>query len=273
MVTDMTDQWTLNRLNFQGCWQGRGAWFGRDSKGRLDLASPVRVMDPTTYDISFSDPDTGVWDGSGLFFASNGQARYDISRNTYNTGGGCWQFKGAGGQSSLVPDPDRRRFGHEINLFHGRTRSMLVLIWEPVGTRWRLQLVGAVGFRCRRASEPVAERPEFSTAEAMLAPLLDWSGETETLRPKAGCIGQVSAPQPTVFVPDQFMRHEKTAVMEAGLIFSVPEYLPDGPFQLEIGGLLDVGLFQQLSIVFDANSRLTAWERRRFQSDPLKGLQ
>ena len=168
MVIDMMDQWALNRLNFQGCWQGRGTWFGRDSEDRLDLESPVRVMDPTTYDISFSDPDTGVWDGSGLFFASSGQARYDISRNTYNTGGGCWQFQGAGGQSSLVPDPDRRRFGHEINLFHDRSRSMLVLIWEPVGTRWRLQLVGTVGFRCRKTSAPEPKRPASMPLKVML---------------------------------------------------------------------------------------------------------
>ena len=264
METDIKDQWTLNRLNFQGCWQGRGAWFGRDADDRLDLASPIRVMDPTTYDISFSDPDTGVWDGSGLFFAPGGQARYDISRSSYNTGGGCWQFQGAGGQSSLTPDPDRRRFGHEINLFHGRSRSMLVLIWEPVGTRWRLQLVGTVGFRCRMAPAPEPERPAFRTAEAMLAPLQGCSGVAETFRPQPGCIGQVSTPQPTVFIPDQFMRYERTAVTQAGLIFSVPEYLPEGSFQLEIGGLLGVGLFQQLSILFDANSRLSAWERRRF---------
>ena len=267
MVTQMMDQWTLNRHNFQGCWQGRGAWFGRDAEDRLDLASPLRVIDPTTYDISFSDPDTGVWDGSGLFFAQGGQARYEISRSTYNAGGGCWQFQGAGGQSSLVPDPDRRLFGHEINLFHGRSRSMLVLIWEPVGTRWRLQSVGAVGFRCRKTSAPEPERPAFRTPEAMLAPLQDCSGVAETFRPQPGCIGQVSAPQPTVFVPDQFMRNDQTAVMQDGLIFSVPEYLPDASFQLEIGGLLGVQLFQQLSIVFDDKSRLAAWERRRFLTE------
>ena len=267
MVTVMMDQWALNRLNFEGCWLGRGAWFRRDAQDRLDLASPIRVIDPTTYDISFSDPDTGVWDGSGLFFAPEGKARYDISRSTYNGGCGCWQFQGAGGQSSLMADPDRGRFGHEINLFHGRSRSMLVLIWEPVGTRWRLQLVGAVGFRCRNASVPEPERPAPRSAEAMLAPLRGWSGVAETFRPQPGCIGQVSAPQPSVFVPEQFMRHERSAVMPDGLVFSVPEHLPEGAFQLEIGGLLGAGLFQQLSIGFDANSRLKAWERRRFQAD------
>ena len=268
MVTVMTDQWTLNRLNFQGCWQGQGAWFGRDAEDRLDLASPVRVIDPTMYNISFSDPDTGVWDGSGLFFASGGQARYDISRSTYNAGGGCWQFQGAGGQSSLQRDPDRSRFGHEINLFLGRSRSMLVLIWEPVGTHWRLQLVGAVAFRCRYCPEPEPERPASGTPEAMLAPLRGWSGTTETFRPQPGCIGRVSAPQPSVFVPEQFQRHERTAVMPDGLVFSVPEHLPEGAFQLEIGGLLGVGLFQQLTIAFDACGRLTGWERRRFLADP-----
>ena len=267
MVIDMVDQWALNRLNFQGCWQGRGTWFGRDSEDRLDLESPVRVMDPTTYDISFSDPETGVWDGSGLFFAPGGHARYDISRSSYNTGGGCWQFQGAGGQSSLVPDSDRRRFGHEINLFHDRSRSMLVLIWEPVGTRWRLQLVGAVGFRCRKTSAPEPKRPVSMPPKAMLTSVEGWTSEAETFRPQPGCIGQVCAAQPSVFVPEQFMRYELTAVMPAGLIFSVPEYLPDGAYQLEVGCLHTAGLFQQLSIVFDANGHLTSWERRRFLAD------
>ena len=264
----MMDQWTLNRLNFQGCWQGPGAWFGRDAEDRLDLASPIRVMNPTTYDISFSDPDNGVWDGEGLFYAPGGKARYDISRSTYNAGGGCWQFQGAGGQSSLVPDPGRGRFGHEINLFRGRSRSMLVLIWEPMGTRWRLQLVGAVGFRCRNASVSEPERPAPGPPEKMLASLRGWTGVAETFRPQPGCVGEVSAPRPSVFVPDEFLRHERTAVMPDGLVFSVPEHLPEGAFQLEIGGLLGVGLFQQISILFDADSRLSAWERRRFLADP-----
>ena len=58
--------------------------------------------------------------------------------------------------------------------------------------------------------------------------------------------------------------------MPAGLIFSVPEYLPDGAYQLEIGCLHTVELFQQLSIVFDANGSLTTWERRRFRANTKK---
>ena len=65
-VTDMTDQWTLNRRNFEGHWQGCGYWFERDGSDRLDLHCPSRRIDPTTYVISFSDDDHGVWDGSGL---------------------------------------------------------------------------------------------------------------------------------------------------------------------------------------------------------------
>ena len=61
----MTDQWTLNRRNFAGHWQGCGHWFEQDGSGRLDLQHPTRRIDPTTYAISFSDDDHGVWDGSG----------------------------------------------------------------------------------------------------------------------------------------------------------------------------------------------------------------
>ena len=269
MVTAMTDQWTLNRLNFQGCWQGRSDWFGRDGSGALDLVAPQRVIDPTTYAISFSDPDTGVWDGSGLFFAPGGQATYAISRSSYNAGGGCWQFPGAGGQSSLRLNAEAKRFGHEINLFQGRSRSMLVLIWElEEPSRWCLNAVGAVGFRCRLASTAEPARPMCGTPEELLAPLAGWSGRVERLLPQPGVDGQAEAGETELFRPDQLLRHDCSAVLSDGLVFSVPERLPEGAFQLQIGARLAADLFQQISILFDAEGRLTAWERRRFQPQP-----
>ena len=143
----MPDQWTLNRLNFSGCWRGRGAWFQRNQFGQLNLEVPTHLVDPTIYDITFQDADNGLWDGSGLFFTPGGEATYAISRDTYNASGSCWQFHGAGGQSSLAFNPKTKRFGHEINHFSGRSRSMLVLIWESVDDQWRLEVIGAVAFR------------------------------------------------------------------------------------------------------------------------------
>ena len=35
------------------------------------------------------------------------------------------------GKSSLVLDSRQPRFGHEVNLFRGRSRSMLVLLYAP----------------------------------------------------------------------------------------------------------------------------------------------
>lgn len=268
----MTDQWTLNRLNFEGCWQGRASWFGRDTDGALDLRSPMQVIDPTTYEISFSDPNTGVWDGSGLFFASGGAARFAISRSSYNAGGGCWQFPGAGGQSSLVWDRQGQRFGHEINLFQGRSRSMLVLLWEPDGASWTLQRVGAVAFRCRHTAELEPERPMCGTPEALLAPLRGWTGTLQSLVPTPGADGQViasqSGSQSVVFVPEALLRHTCSAVFPDGLVTSVPERLPERAFQLEVGALLAPDLFQQISIRFNAAGQLTCWERRWFQPHP-----
>ncbi len=209
----MTDQWTLNRRNFAGHW------------------------------ISFSDDDHGVWDGSGLAFAPGGKATYPISRATYNAGGGCWQFPGAGGQSSRGLDAERPRFGHEINLFCGRSRSMLVLLWEPLDGGWRLQRVGAVGFRCLNSTDPEPDRPACGTPEALLAPVQGWSGER------------------------QMLNNDCSAAMPDGLVFSVPSEIPEQPFSLEIGGRLGAVLFQQISIHFDPSGQLMAWERRRFRPD------
>ncbi|MGC6483429.1 MAG: hypothetical protein ACON4T_07695 [Synechococcus sp.] len=261
----MTDQWTLNRRNFAGHWQGCGHWFERDGSDRLDLQHPSRRIDPTTYVIAFSDDDHGVWDGSGLALAPGGQATYSISRDTYNTGGGCWQFPGAGGQSSLRLDPKQQRFGHEINLFCGRSRAMLVLLWEPLNGRWRLQRVGAVGFRCRNSADPAPNRPASGTPETLLAPLQGWTGERQMLRPQPGVNGQAVDSASLRFNPSQLLRNNCSAVMPDGLVFSVPSELPEQPFSLEIGGHLSTTLFQQISIHFDAAGQLLAWERRRFR--------
>ena len=263
----MTDQWTLNRRNFSGHWQGSGHWFEPDGSGRLDLECPSRRIDPTTYAISFSDDDHGVWDGSGLAFAPGRQATYPISRTTYNAGGGCWQFPGAGGQSSLGLDSNRPRFGHEINLFCGRSRSMLVLLWEPLDGHWRLQRVGVVGFRCLNSSDSEPDRPECGTLEALLAPVQGWSGDRQMLRPQAGVNGQAEDAAPLVFDPSQLLHNNCSAVMPDSLVFSVPSEIPEQPFSLEIGGRLGAALFQQISIHFDASGQLMAWERRRFRPD------
>ena len=263
----MTDQWTLNRLNFAGDWKGQGAWFGRDGSGALDLVVPQRVIDPTTYAISFSDPDTGVWDGSGLFFAPGGHATYAISRASYNAGGGCWQFQGAGGQSSLSLDPQRPRFGHEINLFNGRSRSMLVLLWEWTDGHWCLQTVGAAAFRCRQSREVEQSRAVPDSLQELLEPLTGWQGTVEQLRPQTGTAGRVRWLGSTEFAPEQLLRSSCSAVMPDGLVFSVPEVLPEGAFQLEIGGLLSAESFQQITIEVDADGRLISWERRRFQNN------
>ena len=261
----MADQWTLNRRNFEGCWQGRASWFARDASGALDLTTPERVIDPTTYAISFSEPDHGVWDGSGLVFAPGGKATYAISRSSYNAGGGCWQFSGAGGQSSLAWDRNRDRFGHEINLFRGRSRSMLVLIWEPNGASWPLQRVGAVAFRCRDAVQAEGERPTCGTPADLFDALRGWSGTRQVFVPTPGVDGQLNDPQPVVFSPELWRRNRCSAVLSDGLVFSVPDQLPEGAFQLEVGGLLAPDLFQHISIVFNAEGRLTAWEHCCFQ--------
>lgn len=265
----MTDQWGLNRRNFEGSWQGVGSWFERQGMQPIDWGIPSRVIDPTRYVISFSDADTGLWDGSGLFFAPGGTAQYPISRSTYNAGGGCWQFEGAGGQSSRRLDEDQPRFGHEINLFQGRSRSMLVLIWMRSSDQWLLKLAGAVGFRCQDAQIHEPERPTCGTPNALLEPLRGWCGSKQRLIPKVGVHAQASVPEPLQFDPEQLLIHPCSVVMPDGMVFSVPEQLPRGEFRLEVGGLLGPELFQQVSIVFNASGQLAAWERRRFQPDPI----
>lgn len=277
-------QWELNRRNFQGRWCGSSQWFLRNDHGVLDLEQPSRVIDDTCYAIDFSDADTGVWDGSGLLFAPDGRRRLPLSRAGYNGSGQCWQFPGAGGQSSLAVDPAQSRFGHELNLFqhgpHWRSRSMLVLLWgrrDPCAESpgdgsptWQLDAVGAVPFRCSLSDAAEPPRPPRPWQQ-QLAQQRGWPGLLERLEPGAWP-SHDPQPQPCApFDPGPFLQElpgggrPLVAGSVDGLVFAVPELLPAGAFRLEVGCRLAADRFDRISIAFGADQRLQAWERRIFR--------
>lgn len=269
-MTEAARQWQLNRRNFEGRWCGASHWFLREGDGPLDLSRPSRVIEDTCYAIRFFDADHGEWDGSGLLFAPDGRRTLPLSRETYNRGGMCWQFEGAGGQSSLAIDPAEPRWGHEINLFMGRSRSMLVLLWgrraSAAGPRWRLDAVGAVAFRCSHSDSPDPARPPGDGALALLDSQRGWNGALEVLEPGPGP-AEPPQPQPCgPFAPEAFTQHPLTAAFADGLVCSVPEWLPQEPFSLQVGCRVAPAIFDQISLKIDGEGRLSAWELRRFRA-------
>lgn len=273
-MTGHDHQWLLNRLNFEGRWCGTSHWYLRPRDddgvaGPLDLACPSRTIADTCYAISFSDLDTGLWDGSGLLLAPGGSRRLPLSRSTYNRSGMCWQFPGAGGQSSLAVDPSQPRFGHELNVFHRRSRSMLVLLYAPLGSdeerRWQLDAVAAVAFRCTLSTPLDPARPVVSDWRQLLAEQEGWPGSVECLEPHRWP-AEDPPPRPCApFSAADFALHEPTAGFADGLVCSVPEQLPAGAFVLQAGCRLDPDTFHQVSLRFDTDQRLTVWELRRFR--------
>ena len=273
-MTPAERQWELNRHNFAGRWCGSSSWYLRQPGGAdapLDLSHPSRIIDDTCYAISFSDDDHGIWDGRGLLFAPEGRRRLELTRQHYNSTGQCWQFDGAGGQSSLSLDPSQPRWGHEINLFAGRSRSMLVLLWgqRPLGeTRvWVLESVGAVGFRCSLGPNPEQERPVVSKASELLEQQRGWPGTIECLHnpPRSG---EPSPPEPcATFAPETFATGTLTQGFADGLVCSVAEQLPQSGFSLQAGCRFGPDRFDQITLVFERGGRLNRWERRRFRRD------
>jgi hypothetical protein len=295
-MTGADRQWQLNRQNFEGRWCGTSHWYlrgeaGPEEEGALDLGRPSRQISDTCYAISFRDADHGLWDGSGLLFAPGGRRQLEISRSTYNRSGACWQFVGAGGQSSLRIDPEQPRWGHEINFFQGRSRSMLVLLWgrrdgdhqAPIQTApgvqpprpaggagggWRLDSLAAVAFRCALSAPPDPPRAQLPVAQELLEQQRGWPGVQEVL-----VAGEWPADPPPAqpcggFQPERFVqRGGLTAGFADGLVCSVPEWLPQGAFRLEVGCRVGAAMFQQLSLRIDAAGRLLQWQRRCFQRD------
>lgn len=271
-------QWQLNRKNFEGRWQGTTRWYGRRKDGVLNLEQPELELTDSTYTISFNSPSSGIWHGVGLRFSPGGERRLTLSASTYNQGGNCWQFPGAGGQSSLVVptqtggEAGRARFGHEINLFQGRSRTMLVALWlpqpqAPAGARpYRLDQLAVTAFRCNLGViDP--ERSPVENAPAQLQQLRGWPGETERLEPGSWPEqeepGQPGAP----LDPAEFMGPGLTAGFADGLITSLPEWLPEHDFQLNVGCMLVPDAFTRISVRFNDAGRLQAWERHRYRAD------
>ncbi len=273
-MTGHDHQWLLNRRNFEGRWCGTSHWYLRQpavqgAAGVLDLEQPSREISDTCYAISFSDADTGLWDGSGLLLAPGGRRQLPLTRASYNRGGQCWQFPGAGGQSSLAVDPAQPRFGHEVNLFSGRSRSMLVLLYAPLDSRdqrsWLLDAVGVVAFRCALSNPADPARPAAAAWQSVLAEQEGWPGTLESLTPGAW---PCEDPQPQPCAPFRaadFACHGLTAGFADGLLCSLPEQLPAGAFVLQVGCRLNADHFHQVSLRFDAAQRLRAWELRRFR--------
>lgn len=270
-------QWQLNRKNFEGRWQGPTRWYGRRRDGVLDLEQPELELPHSTYTISFDSPTSGLWHGEGLRFAPGGERSLPLSASTYNQGGNCWQLPEAGGQSSLVVPPPAAgeapgaRFGHEINIFQGRSRTMLVALWlpqsqAPAGARpWRLDQLAVTPFRCNLgALDP--GRPAVENAPEQLQRLRGWPGEQERLEPgrwpEQDQPGQPCAP----LDPGEFLACGLTAGFADGLIASLPEWLPQGPFSLEVGCLLSPDRFTRISVLFNPAGQLQAWERRRYRA-------
>jgi hypothetical protein len=277
-MTGAERQWQLNRENFEGRWQGPTRWYGRNGLGELDLERPELELPHSTYTIRFDSPTSGSWHGVGLRFAPGGERRIPLAAHTYNQGGNCWQFPGAGGQSSLVvPEPpgagaaSGARFGHEINLFHRRCRTMLVALWlpqpaAPEGARpWRLEQLAVTPFRCSLGAQ---DPPRFPVAQpqAFLEQLRGWRGERERLRPGGGPDHEVPAQACEPFEPAGFSAAGLTAGFADGLVASLPEWLPQDAFSLEVGALLAPDLFTRIRVLFDAAGRLEAWERLRYRA-------
>ena len=156
-------QWALMRLNFRGKWQGKSTWYekdkGKENGGNLEHQAfiaemnaafpiPVVTIENTQYHIYFLDADNGIWHGTGLRFAPNGEKVFPISRKKYNQAGTSFCFEGAGGKCSV--HTSLKFFGVEISFLYKRSRSMIISRYalDSASNKLLLDLVGIVPFRC-----------------------------------------------------------------------------------------------------------------------------
>ncbi|MGL6132939.1 MAG: hypothetical protein ACRC1L_01920 [Prochlorococcaceae cyanobacterium] len=256
-------QWDLMRASFDGDWLGMTTWYGRDAHG-MDLNHGTCNPTGSLYAIRFSDADTGEWHGTGLRFAPGRERRFPLNRHHYNLGNNCWHFPETAGQSSLEMGGSAARAGHEVNFFTGRSRSMLVALYQrQADGRMILDSIAAIPFRCKRAhQDPVREQPE--SLDALFMTVAGWPGVEQELRPglSSELATQIKPLKP--FNAESLCRHDVNGFFLDNLICSLPGCLPEGSFALHFGCLLDASSFVHLIIDYDENHQLIRWVERRY---------
>ena len=257
-------QWDLMRASFDGDWQGTTTWYGRNGDG-MNMKQGTVNPEASLYAIRFSDAHTGEWHGTGLRFAPGGERRFPLYRHNYNLSHNCWHFPQTAGQSSLQMAGSVARGGHEVNFFSGRSRSMLVALYQqqPDG-QMLLDSIAATPFRCQRTS-PDPERTQFQSLEAVFETVFGWQGVESVIRPGFSSGIAMSEQRLAPFCSEWFIKNEVNGLFADNLICSLPEILPKHSFDLHFGCILDRQNFVHLTMEFDANHNLLAWIERRYQ--------
>lgn len=256
-------QWDLMRASFDGDWLGMTTWYSRDDHG-MDLDHGTCNPSGSLYAIRFSDADTGEWHGTGLRFAPGGERRFPLNRHHYNLGNNCWHFPETAGQSSLEMGGSAARAGHEVNFFTGRSRSMLVALYQRQADGWMtLDSIAATPFRCQRARlDPLRDQPQ--SLDALFKTIEGWPGVEQELRPGLWPECATSSQPQMPFNAESFRRHEVNGLFLDNLVCSLPDSVPEGSFSLHFGCLLDASSFVHLIIDYGGNHRLIRWVERRY---------
>ena len=262
--TGADHQWDLMRASFDGDWQGVTSWYGRDSTG-MNLTRGDSDPAGSIYAIRFSDANTGLWHGTGLRFAPGGERRFPLFRHSYNLSNNCWHFPDTAGQSSLEMDGSAGRAGHEVNFFNGRSRSMLIALYQRREDQSMvLQSIAATPFRCKRALiDPV--RPKPDSMHDVFQAITGWPGIEQELRPGQGSENSTQGKSIAGFDAVSFRKYDINGCFLDGLLCSLPECLPEGAFDLNFGCLLNANSFVHLIIGYDGSHQLVSWVERRYQ--------
>jgi len=195
-------------------------------------------------------------------------------------GGQCWQFRAAGGQSSLMVDESSPEFRHELKSVLRPLRSMLVLLnaplapapawWSPAPAergwfpfRWHPP-GGAGGARKNNRTLPACGQrlagPGWRRWRAWPGSWSAWSARhwpsTDPSR----------SPCATSFRSRQFSGQRPLRRLRDGLVCSLPETLPRGHLPWQVGCRSMAGNFNQVSLHYGSQTAATALGTEAIQS-------
>jgi hypothetical protein len=271
--TSKNAQWDLFVKNYAGNWVGTTTWYDRDDSGnRINLDRAAEAIE-SRYNISFLDPDNGIWEGSGLRY-SNGTRTLPLSRATYNAQGSVWQFPGVGGLGSLVADENTNKSMQEVYFFHENNGAMILVIFEKEKTDKGCLVLKSVGTLPFTKQAGAQAQIKTTSNKRNLREILDfvsgWRGSRMSFSPQTPPSEQ--AVDCGMFDQSPFLSSTFTASLEGGLVLAVPDIIDtvSRPFEMRFGCLQSSELFKQVTISFDAAGRLAQWTYDAYSPPPAR---
>lgn len=268
--------WKLLKENFRGKWQGNTTWYiknqGNGNGGNLDHDTFIAQMKGATlpapalikksqHHIYFLDAETGVWHGTGLRFTPEDEKVLPLNRETFTES--AFLFQGMGGQCNV--DTNTNRFFAELNFFHERSRSMIIVMYclDSACGRLLLDSICICPFRCGLGCNFPLKPPQTEVRGSVNTLLLSLRGKTchKQWRNRTNALNEANGGElceyPTIAIQSFSDPERVVQLFDDDLVCSIPATIqPGGGCELYFACFHTPNYTQILTLTYDSKGKI-----------------